>query len=640
MILADRINLGDRTKAILWDMDGVLLDTLGLDVTVCNDLVQQYFGNQVVLSKEFIRSIFAYHPPEFWRMILTFVEKNFEMPGALQFLDEIFPKYNKIRNNTVFRPNPGIIEILKSAKEQGINCAVVSNNPTQDVRQIISQAGLFNYFDHIIGNDIKKLQKKPAPDTYLLAAELLGVAPEKCIVVEDSLLGAEAGHAAGCFTIGVCTGSANFNSLASCPWTDCVYTSFEPNRIVLNFGQVTNKKVVTPNDFVSHMVEHIAWRLGCEIDLFWNSNDWRTLGYFSGKTIKQFEALQSKGTALGMIDDGSAEVYIDLSASAGVQFDSVQAIDLDWFMSLRCEQLSSGAPLVELLQGMAVGLDGLFRIRVCNLDDPHHTWEGIFRAIGIALNSIFAEKPRHPHLLFSPSPEEKNAGSGDISVLTRSVDLCRIIRKTAESEVTLVVDFSKKTPFHCRFNVSDSIHVEKFCELICLFAESAGCSINVDFNATVLSSSHVVMEDTALVLGRALKEILILRMQTYGVNAAGSSIESPEDFFTQPIRVGVSVEGRKIWKMIPFDGDFSSLQKTFIIGQNVSEDLFSEDLDDFIDGLSGGLGCSIVVHFKERPDPDTGWKMIFQNLGKAIKMAFEVNRYRKGVPPGVKATLA
>jgi HAD superfamily hydrolase (TIGR01509 family) len=639
MMLANRLNLADQTQAILWDMDGVLLDTLGLDFTVCNDLVQQYFGDRIVLSREFIRSIFAYHPPEFWRLILEFAEKSCEIKGALQYLDEIFPKYNEIRNNTIFRPNHGIIELLKAAKEQDIKCAVVSNNPTEDVKQIITQAELFDYFDHIIGNDIKKLQKKPAPDTYLLAAELLGVAPGNCVVVEDSLLGAEAGHSAGCFTIGVCTGSADFADLESCPWTDCVYMSFESNRIVLNFGQVTRKKVITPNDFVSHMTEHIAWRLGCEIDLFWNSNDWKSLGYFLGKEISRFDSVQAKEAALGMIDDGSAEVLIDLSASSGLQLESVSAIDLDWFLSLRCEQLSSGKSLVEMLQGMAKGLDGLVMIRVCNLEDPHHTWEGIFRAIGIALNKIYSAKVGNHRLISSPSPE-KNVINGDISILLRSVDRCRIVRKTAESQVTLSVDFSKKTPFNCGFNVSDTIRVEKFCELIGLFSEAAGCSVDVDFNATVLSSSHVVFEDTALVLGRALKEILVLRMQTYGVNAAGSSIETPDDFFSQPIRVGVSVEGRKIWKMIPFDGNFASLRKNFIIGQNVFDELFSEDLDDFIDGFSGGLGCSIVIHFKENPDPDTGWKMIFQHLGKAIKTVFEVNPYRKGVPPGVKATLA
>jgi HAD superfamily hydrolase (TIGR01509 family) len=639
MQLANRINLADQTQAILWDMDGVLLDTLGLDVIVCNDLVKQYFGNQVVLSREFIRSIFAYHPPEFWRLILAFVQKNCGIPEALQFLDEIFPKYNEIRNNTVFKPNPGIIEILKGAKEQAIKCAVVSNNPTEDVKQIITQAGLVDYFNHIIGNDIKKLQKKPAPDTYLFAAELLGVAPGNCVVVEDSLLGAEAGRTAGCFTIGVCTGSADFSELETCPWTDCVYTSFEPNRIVLTFGQVIKKRVLTANDFVSHMMEHIAWRLGCEIDLFWNSNDWKALGYFLGKEISRFESVQAKGAALGMIDDGSAEVLIDLSASSGLQFKSVAAIDLDWFLSLRCEQLSSGTPLVEMLQGLAKGLNGLVMVRVCNLEDPHHTWEGIFRAIGIALNRIYPGKKEDGHVI-SPSTPEENVTSGDICIMARSLDFCKIVRKTAESQVTLVVDFNNKTPSRCRFNVSDTIRVEKFCELIRLFSDAAGCSIDVDFNATVLSSSHVVVEDTALVLGRALKEILVLRMQICGVNAAGSSIESAEDFFSQPIRVGVSVEGRKIWKMIPFDGNFALLQKTFIIGRNVSGDLFSEDLDDFIDGLSGGLGASIVIHFKEKPDPDTGWKMIFQHLGKAINRAFEVNPYRKGVPPGVKATLS
>ncbi|MCU0614365.1 MAG: HAD family phosphatase [Desulfobacterales bacterium] len=637
--LANRINLADQIQAILWDMDGVLLDTLGLDLIVCNDLVQQYFGEKVVLSRKFIRSIFAYHPPEFWRLILAFVEKNYGITDALQYLDEIFPKYNEIRNNTVFKPNPGIIEILEDATAHAIKCAVVSNNPTEDVRQIVAQAGLIDYFDHIIGNDIKKLQKKPAPDTYLLASELLGVAPEKCVVVEDSLLGAEAGHASGCFTIGVCTGSADFSELETCPWTDCVYTAFEPNRIVLNFGQVTKKRVVTPNDFVSHMIEHIAWRLGCEIDLFWNSNDWKVLGYCLGKEISRFESVHAKGAALGMIDDGSAEVLIDLSASAGLQFEPVAKIDLGWFLSLRCEQLSSGTPLVEMLKGMSQGLDGVFTIRVCNLEDPHHTWEGIFRAVGIALNRIFPGNTNDHHLIPPTAPEE-NVTSGDISITRRSSELCKIERKTAESQVALLVDFSKKTPFKCRFNVSDTIRLEKFCELIRLFSEAAGCSIDVDFNATVLSSSHVAVEDTALVLGRALKEILVLRMQTYGVNAAGSSIETPEDFISQPIRVGVSVEGRKIWKMIPFDGNFTSLRKNFIIGQNVSGDLFSEDLDDFIDGLSGGLGCSIVIHFKEKPDPDIGWKMIFKHLGTAIKTAFEVNPYRKGVPPGVKATLA
>ncbi|MFO8084377.1 MAG: HAD family phosphatase [Desulfobacterales bacterium] len=639
MNLANRINLTDEIEAILWDMDGVLLDSLGLDINVCNNLVQKYFGNHIQLSRDFIRSIFAYHPPEFWRRILEFVKNNFNITDAFEHFDTIFPKYNEIRNNTAFKSNPGISEILADAKAQGIKCAVVSNNPTKDVKQIISQAHLSDYFDHVLGNDIKALKKKPAPDTYLLAAKMLGVAPRHCAVIEDSLLGAEAGHEAGCLTIGVCTGSADFETLESCQFTHYIYTLFDSNRIDLRYGQVTNKKVVTPNEFISHMIEHIAWRIGCEIDLFWNNNDWHLLGKSLGKVIRGFGTNQLQAAALGMIDDGSAEVLIDLSASQGLQLESVAAIDLDWFLSLRCEQLKNGAPLEKLLQGLAAGLDSLIRIRVCNLDDPHHTWEGIFRAVGIALSKIFPEKAEKFSAPSVPAPE-KNIMQGDISILSRSVDAAKIMRRTAESQVAVGVDFSKKTPFQCRFNVSDSIRVNKFCELIRSFSDAAGCSINVDFNATVLSSSHVAVEDTALVLGRALKEIFVLRMIAYGVNGAGSSIDTSEDFFTQPVRTGISIEGRKFWKMVPFDGNFASLQKNFILGQNVLGELFSEDLDDFLDGLAGGLGCSIVVHIKDKIAPDTGWKMIFQQLGRAVKTAFTINTHRKGVAPGVKATLA
>ena len=66
----------------------------------------------------------------------------------------------------------------------------------------------------------------------------------------------------------------------------------------------------------------------------------------------------------------------------------------------------------------------------------------------------------------------------------------------------------------------------------------------------------------------------------------------------------------------------------------------SEDLDDFLDGLSWGLGCSIVIHIKDLPSAEDAWRMIFKGLGKALREVFEINPYRKGVAPGVKANLS
>ena len=51
------------------------------------------------------------------------------------------------------------------------------------------------------------MREKPAPDMYIYALKQLGIAPGEAVVVEDSLLGGESGKGAGCFTIGVATGT-------------------------------------------------------------------------------------------------------------------------------------------------------------------------------------------------------------------------------------------------------------------------------------------------------------------------------------------------------------------------------------------------------------------------------------------------
>jgi len=638
MIIAERLHIPQESKAILWDMDGVLLDTLGLDLTICNQLLRQHFGENILLTKEFIRSIFAYHPPEFWRLIFEFVKNKYGISGTESDFSRILEIYNQARNDFVFEVNPGICDILENARKIPLKLAVVSNNPTDDLEKILSKSGISDYFDLIVGNDVRDLRKKPAPDTYLFAAETLGIPPKHCAVIEDSLVGAEAGHRAGCFTVGVATGGNDFEALEQSPCTDMVCSSFRPNHLQLKFGKVTKKNIFTPNEFVSHMLEHIVWRMCCEADIYWNSNDWFLLGKRLGKHIRGFEHKKNRGVALGMIDDGSAEVFIDLSGEADAEIDSVEQLDPDWFLSLRCEQLDSGKPLTRLIQGLARGLEAKICVRVCSVEDPHHTWEGIFRSIGIALNQMFT--PEISQKDFSGGQPEKNVSQGAVSVNARSCEFAEITRETAESSVRVAVDFSEQMPPAYRFQVSPAINVDSLRELLDILARKGGFTLQVDFDATVLSSSHVVAEDISLVLGRALKEILVLRMREHGVNAAGSSLTTPEDFDTQPIRVGVSVEGRKFWKLVAFNESADDVRKKFVIGQNVCDCLKSEDLDDFLDGLAGGLNCSIMVHMKEMTDPDKGWQMIFAHLGKALEGVFAPNPYRKGVSPGVKATLA
>ncbi len=637
--IAQRLLLPKPVRAILWDMDGVLLDTLGLDQRICDEILHPYFGTHIRLGKAFIRSLFAYHPEDFWRMILDHVKKEYSIAEPERHFDEILKKYCEIRNNSVFETNPGIREILTDARKKGLKMAVVSNNPTADVKQVLDLSGILAYFDLVVGNDVRSnLKKKPEPDTYLFAAESLHVPIQDCAVIEDSVIGAQAGRASGAFVMGVATGGADFADLEKSGFADQVYAAFMPSSLELKFGNVTKKKIVTPNEFASHMIEHIAWRMGCEIDLQWNSNDFFQLGKFMGERIRSFPARKQSSAALGMIDDGSAEIVISLSENnSGLQMEAVPNLDLQWFLNCRCEQMDSGKPLLAMLEGVAEGLKARIHVRVCSAEDPHHTWEGIFRGVGIALFQIFA--PQIPENDYTDCAAEEKGSEGEISILSRSCNSAEVSRGTAESFVKVKADFSAHKENRFRFAVSPSINVAGLPELFSLLAQEAGFSLNIDYNATVLSSSHVVLEDTGLVLGRALKEILILRMEKYGINGCGSSIQSPEDSEIQNIRVGLSAEGRKFWKFVPFRNSLDEIRKSFIIGQNIGEGVYSEDLDDFLDGLAGGLGCSILIHIKRLPDPDTGWREIFAHLGKAFKEVYGANPFRKGVPPGVKATL-
>jgi len=637
MKIADRLYLPDATQAVLWDMDGVLIDSLTFAWETSNRLIEKRFQSPHTLDGDFLRSVFPFDPPLFWEKIIAHLQDSGVGSAAREDAHRLCKEYIDLRLSTPFPVHPGIIEILDHLEHMKIPCAVVSNNPSGEITKILGNCGLAGRFSVIVGNDHDDIRKKPAPDAYLEATRLLGIENDRCTVIEDSSLGVAAGLAAGCHTLAVATGNSDYSALEQAG-AHQVYTRFSQASVSLSFGDVTKKKIITPNEFVSHMVEHIAWRLGSSIDFSWYTNDYRAAGVELGAALRKYPARLSSASCLGMIDDGSAETLIDLAAeSTGLSIESVGAIALDWFLSLRCEQLENGKPLKDLLAGIAEGLQARIRVRVCSLEDPHHTWEGVFRSLGIALSRIFTPGAA------SPSPDgmtEKSSEEGPISIKRSGLTYCEVRRITAESDVVAIVDFSQPKNHSIRFHVAPTISVTGIDRLLIAFADQAGFSLRLTFSASFLSSSHVLFEDTALVIGRALLELLSARMHGPGAQGAGSNLHTQDDFENIPIGVGVSVEGRKFWSFVPFDQSYAELRKNLLIGNDIHGTVRSEDLDDFIDGLSGGLTASIMLHIRRNLPAEIAWPLIFSGLGKAVSEAFSPNPYRRGVPPGVKATLA
>jgi HAD superfamily hydrolase (TIGR01509 family) len=98
----------------------------------------------------------------------------------------------------------GMLELLTALK---LMRCVASNSPIDRVRHALTITGLLPYLDPYIYNAAMVARGKPAPDLYLFAAAKHGVRPEDCLVIEDSLSGVAAAHAAGMPVVGFVGGS-------------------------------------------------------------------------------------------------------------------------------------------------------------------------------------------------------------------------------------------------------------------------------------------------------------------------------------------------------------------------------------------------------------------------------------------------
>ncbi|MCW3039644.1 MAG: hypothetical protein JWM31_1549 [Solirubrobacterales bacterium] len=645
MLLASRIRVPDDTGALLWDLDGVVLDTLSMEYGVVRELVAEEVPAAPEVPLELVRRSFALAIPDFWRAILG--ELGSPAPDGL--VARLTDRLEQARATGHADVHAGVRELLDAARAEGLRVAVVSNNPAGHVDELLRTAGLRERFEAIVGND-QGLPGKPAPDMYLAGAAAVGLLPQQCVALEDSLLGAQAARAAGCVVVGVATGAARFAELEAAPTVDVAYRAFTPSTAVLRPGDVTAKTLDTPNEFVSHMLEHIAWRTGCAMTLQWETDDWDWLGQAVGEQLSVLlDGAASESRALGLIDDGSCEVTLERTrADAGLVVFTGHAAaagdtDAERLLAMRVEQLADGRPLAHVLEGLARACGLRIRVEIASLEDPHHTWEAIFRAVGVALRGLSRTLTDHAdgtgvHAVAADG--ERAAKGYGLRIESASPEAVRAVRTTAESVCVADVSLADG-PLTLELATSEAVHCDGLIELVARLGAAAGLAGVVDFSALELSSSHVVAEDVGMTLGAALKELATERMNAFGIEGAGSSIPAAGAVHNDraPIRVGVSWEGRKFLQLVPLGWTREQLRDQ-LIGGTLASGLFTEDLDDFLDGFVGGMGCSVVVHWEPVADLDAAWELVFSGLGAALRGLLAPNHAKRALIAGVKATLA
>lgn len=182
-------------KAILFDMDGVLVDSETPLMKCAIDHLKNKYGINAKFE-DFADFVGKGEDAA----IGGVVEKN---GGTYlpQMKDECYEIYIQLAE-TIVEGAPGMKELLPKLKEK-CRLAVASSADRRKVDVNIRVLGVEeSVFDAVItGSDITN--KKPDPEIYLKAAAAVGVAPGNCLVVEDAVAGVQAGKAAGCKVVGV-----------------------------------------------------------------------------------------------------------------------------------------------------------------------------------------------------------------------------------------------------------------------------------------------------------------------------------------------------------------------------------------------------------------------------------------------------
>lgn len=184
----------DNTKCIaaLFDFDGVVMDTETQYSLFWNKIGKQYFPQ----IEEFGRIIKG-------QTLVNIYAKYFA--GMEKEQQDITARLNQFEKDMAYEYIPGVVDFMKDLRVHGVKMAIVtSSNDLKMANVYKAHPELKELVDRILTAEMFT-RSKPAPDCFLLGAEVFGTVPQNCVVFEDSFHGLEAGNAAGMAVVGLCT---------------------------------------------------------------------------------------------------------------------------------------------------------------------------------------------------------------------------------------------------------------------------------------------------------------------------------------------------------------------------------------------------------------------------------------------------
>lgn len=176
-------------EAVIFDLDGTLVDSMWMWKRIDIEYLERY-GIELPerLQSELEGMSFS--------ETAVYFKERFKIPESLQEIKDAWNGMALEKYTKEVPLKPGVEAFLKKVRERGIKAGIATSNSRELVEAAVEALGVRQCFDVIV-TACDAGRGKPAPDIYLLAAKLLGVDREKCLVFEDIIPGIMAGLNAG-----------------------------------------------------------------------------------------------------------------------------------------------------------------------------------------------------------------------------------------------------------------------------------------------------------------------------------------------------------------------------------------------------------------------------------------------------------
>lgn len=184
--------MGKSLRAVLFDFDGTLADTLPLIYRAFREMWVEVDGKE--RSDEEIRGLFG--PPE-----EEVIQRGVPGDRLEASLADFYRRYGELHGTEV-RPVPEVLRLLRGLKEEGYRVGVVTGKGRRSAEISLVELGMSDFIDTLVtGSEVRRY--KPHPEGIQIALDKLGCLPEEGVYVGDSPVDVRAGKEAGLTTVGV-----------------------------------------------------------------------------------------------------------------------------------------------------------------------------------------------------------------------------------------------------------------------------------------------------------------------------------------------------------------------------------------------------------------------------------------------------